>query len=77
MGQQVFFAVEETDCCTRNCCGALRGFEMIIAGEKKYGDLDVGEFMLVTIFGRSNFDIGYNFGYDFGCWCPTIMFKDR
>ena len=43
MGQQVFFAVEETDCCTRNCCGALRGFEMIIAGEKKYGDLDVGD----------------------------------
>ena len=60
MGQQVFFAVEETDCCTRNCCGALRGFEMIIAGEKKYGDLDVGEFMLVTIFRcwRRNFDIG-------------------
>ena len=33
MGQQVFFAAEETDCCTRNCCGALRGFEMIISGE--------------------------------------------
>ena len=32
MGQQVFFAAEETDCCTRNCCGALRAFEMIIAG---------------------------------------------
>ena len=40
MGQQVFFAAEETDCCTRNCCGALRGFEMIISGEKnrKSGD---------------------------------------
>lgn len=32
MGQQVFFAAEETDCLTRNCCGALRSFEMIIAG---------------------------------------------
>ena len=36
MGQQVFFAAEDTDCCTRNCGGDLRSFEMIIAGEPKF-----------------------------------------
>ncbi|XP_020836606.1 phospholipid scramblase 1 isoform X2 [Phascolarctos cinereus] len=25
-GQRVYFAVEENDCCTRNCCGNLRPF---------------------------------------------------
>nr|XP_037268323.1 phospholipid scramblase 1-like [Rhipicephalus microplus] len=26
MGQDIFFAVEDTDCCTRNCCGPIRPF---------------------------------------------------
>ena len=26
LGQDVFFMTEETDCCTRNCCGQLRPF---------------------------------------------------
>ncbi|CAH3185981.1 unnamed protein product [Porites evermanni] len=30
MGQQVFFAAEDTDCCTRQCCGPSRPFEMKI-----------------------------------------------
>lgn len=30
MGQQVFFAAEDTDCCTRQCCGPARPFEMKI-----------------------------------------------
>jgi len=30
MGQQVFFAGEKSDCCTRQCCGPLRSFEMAI-----------------------------------------------
>ena len=30
MGQQVFFAAEKNDCCTRQCCGPLRSFEMAI-----------------------------------------------
>ncbi|CAH1738771.1 phospholipid scramblase 2 isoform X4 [Aphis gossypii] len=29
-GQKVFYAVEDTDCCTRNCCGPSRPFEMKI-----------------------------------------------
>lgn len=29
-GQNVFYAVEDNDCCTRNCCGALRPFDMKI-----------------------------------------------
>lgn len=28
MGQQVYFAAEDTDCCTRQCCGPARPFEM-------------------------------------------------
>jgi len=30
LGQQVFFAKEDTDCCTRQCCGPTRPFEMNI-----------------------------------------------
>ncbi|XP_061463549.1 phospholipid scramblase 1-like [Rhineura floridana] len=29
-GQRIYFAAEETDCCTRNCCGASRPFAMKI-----------------------------------------------
>lgn len=30
MNQPCYFALEESDCCTRNCCGNLRSFEMKI-----------------------------------------------
>lgn len=30
LGQKVYWAVEENDCCTRNCCGPARPFEMKI-----------------------------------------------
>ncbi|KAJ1080074.1 hypothetical protein NDU88_000295 [Pleurodeles waltl] len=30
MGQKIFYAKEENDCCTRNCCGSLRRFNMKI-----------------------------------------------
>lgn len=30
MGQQMYFAIEDTDCCTRNCCGPCRAFDMKI-----------------------------------------------
>ncbi|XP_032766053.1 phospholipid scramblase 1 isoform X2 [Rattus rattus] len=30
LGQRVYFAVEDTDCCTRNCCGASRPFTLRI-----------------------------------------------
>ncbi|KAF5289905.1 hypothetical protein FQR65_LT11716 [Abscondita terminalis] len=30
LGQKVFYAGENSDCCTRNCCGPLRSFEMRI-----------------------------------------------
>ncbi|XP_043926049.1 phospholipid scramblase 2-like [Protopterus annectens] len=30
MGQRVYFAAEENDCCTRNCCGPGRPFSMKI-----------------------------------------------
>ncbi|XP_029828951.3 phospholipid scramblase 1 [Ixodes scapularis] len=30
MGQDVFFAAEDSDCCTRNCCGSIRPFGMKI-----------------------------------------------
>uniref|UniRef100_A0A673VQN3 Phospholipid scramblase n=1 Tax=Suricata suricatta TaxID=37032 RepID=A0A673VQN3_SURSU len=29
-GQRIYFAAEDTDCCTRNCCGASRPFTMRI-----------------------------------------------
>jgi len=29
-GQKLFYAVEDVDCCTRNCCGPSRPFEMKI-----------------------------------------------
>ena len=34
MGQQVFFAAEKNDCCTRQCCGPLREFEMALTGKR-------------------------------------------
>ncbi|XP_066203429.1 phospholipid scramblase 1-like [Saccopteryx leptura] len=30
LGQRIYFAVEDTDCCTRNCCGSNRPFTMKI-----------------------------------------------
>ncbi|CAB3240543.1 unnamed protein product [Arctia plantaginis] len=30
VGQKVYFAVEDNDCCTRNCCGPMRPFDMKI-----------------------------------------------
>jgi len=30
LGQNVYFAVEDTDCCTRQCCGPIRAFDMKI-----------------------------------------------
>ncbi|XP_071838153.1 phospholipid scramblase 2-like isoform X1 [Apostichopus japonicus] len=30
LGQQVYFAAEDSDCCTRNCCGNARCFDMKI-----------------------------------------------
>ena len=30
MGQPIFKAKEDTDCCTRQCCGPLRPFDMEI-----------------------------------------------
>ncbi|XP_008587639.1 PREDICTED: phospholipid scramblase 1-like [Galeopterus variegatus] len=30
LGQRIFFAAEDTDCCTRNCCGPSRPFTMRI-----------------------------------------------
>lgn len=28
IGQNVYCAVEDNDCCTRNCCGPMRPFDM-------------------------------------------------
>ncbi|NXV46744.1 PLS2 scramblase, partial [Uria aalge] len=30
LGQRVYFAAEDTDCCTRNCCGPSRPFTIHI-----------------------------------------------
>nr|XP_033780227.1 phospholipid scramblase 1-like [Geotrypetes seraphini] len=30
LGQKIYFAKEKSDCCTRNCCGSLRQFDMKI-----------------------------------------------
>jgi hypothetical protein len=35
VGQKVFYAVEDNDCCTRNCCGPIRPFEMKILDNYK------------------------------------------
>ncbi|CAG9855392.1 unnamed protein product [Phyllotreta striolata] len=35
LGQKVFYAVEDSDCLTRNCCGPLRPFDMKILDNYK------------------------------------------
>ncbi|KAK9889945.1 hypothetical protein WA026_008754 [Henosepilachna vigintioctopunctata] len=30
LGQKLYYAVEDSDCCTRNCCGPMRPFDMRI-----------------------------------------------
>ncbi|CAG2101876.1 unnamed protein product [Medioppia subpectinata] len=35
LGQNVFMASEDTDCCTRNCCGPNRAFDMRIVGPSR------------------------------------------
>lgn len=42
MNQQVFFAAEKNDCCTRQCCGPLRTFEMAITDNQ---GMEVARFM--------------------------------
>ena len=32
-GRQIFYAKEDTDICTRQCCGAIRPFDMILTDE--------------------------------------------
>ncbi|KAL5233387.1 hypothetical protein ACI65C_000797 [Semiaphis heraclei] len=34
-GQKLFYAVEDTGCCTRNCCGSIRPFEIKILDNYK------------------------------------------
>lgn len=34
-GQKMFYAVEESDCCSRQCCGSLRGFNLRILDNAK------------------------------------------
>ncbi|KAK7603528.1 hypothetical protein V9T40_003527 [Parthenolecanium corni] len=34
-GNKVFYAVEDNDCCTRNCCGGMRSFEMKVFDSSK------------------------------------------
>lgn len=36
MGQQVYFALEDTDCCTRNCLGPIRPFDMKITDNAEH-----------------------------------------
>jgi len=36
LGQQVYYAVEDTDCCTRQCCGPSRPFDIrILDGQQR------------------------------------------
>lgn len=35
LGQKVYFAAEQSDCCTRQCCGPCRNFEMKIMDNNK------------------------------------------
>ena len=35
LGQEVFYAKEETDCCTRQCCGPSRPFDMRITDNQE------------------------------------------
>lgn len=35
IGQKVYYAAEESDCLTRNCCGPLRPFDMKILDNYK------------------------------------------
>ncbi|XP_065924878.1 phospholipid scramblase 1 isoform X3 [Magallana gigas] len=36
LGQRIFHAVEDTCCCTRNCCGASRPFDMKILNNQNH-----------------------------------------
>ncbi|XP_064455642.1 phospholipid scramblase 1-like [Ornithodoros turicata] len=35
MGQKIYYAAEDSDCCTRNCCGPIRPFDMNIVDNNK------------------------------------------
>lgn len=36
MGQKIFWASEDTDCCTRNCCGSMRPMDIKIMDANKH-----------------------------------------
>ena len=37
MGQEVYYAKEDTDCCTRQCCGPARPFDINIVDTQVMG----------------------------------------
>ncbi|RMX42103.1 hypothetical protein pdam_00001309 [Pocillopora damicornis] len=41
MGQQVYFAAEDTDCCTRQCCGPGRPFEMKVFDNMQREEIEI------------------------------------
>ncbi|XP_072034292.1 phospholipid scramblase 1-like isoform X2 [Amphiura filiformis] len=59
LGQQVYFAAEDTNCCTRNCCGNKRCFDMKILDNKKKKEV----IHLIRDLRCST------------CWCPCFMQK--
>ena len=41
MGQEVYYAKEDTDCCTRQCCGPARPFDINIVDTQVMGTTDL------------------------------------
>ncbi|XP_004930221.1 phospholipid scramblase 1 [Bombyx mori] len=72
VGQKVYYAIEDNDCCTRNCCGPLRPFDMKIMDNfnnevySKDGETKVGKITKSwSGFAREAFTDADNFGISF------------
>ena len=48
LGQDVFYAMEDNDCCTRMCCGSSRPFEMNIVDNLGKEVIHLGNEILQT-----------------------------
>ena len=55
MGQQCYYAIEDSDCCTRNMCGNLRSFEMKIVDMN--GKLSFNVYCLILVHNKNDYNI--------------------
>ena len=88
MGQQVYFAAEESDCCTRQCCGPLRKGAIslfpisvyhtreIVSKTYQIGQTSFVRSFEMTILDNNSREVA-RFKRPFNCTCRCCLFPKK